>query len=109
MTIEDYKKALELKPDYFDAYINLANVYRKGEEGLIEEMNNSLSDFDKYDVLKAKLSDLYKVVLPYYEKAYEIKNDNISIIQTLMGIYENLGMNDKYKTLKVVYDSLRDK
>ena len=65
-----YAKAIELKPDYFDAYINLANVYRKGEEGLIEEMNNSLSDFDKYDVLKAKLSDLYKVVLPYYEKAY---------------------------------------
>ncbi|MCF6213723.1 MAG: tetratricopeptide repeat protein [Flavobacteriaceae bacterium] len=107
--IKYYKKAIELKADYFDAYINLASVLRKDESKIIDEMNNSLSDFDKYDQLKAKLSDLYKVVLPYYEKAYGIKNDDISIIQTLMGIYENLEMDDKYKTLRASYDLLRGK
>jgi len=109
LAIKYYKKAVELNPNYFDAYLNLANVYRKEESGIIDEMNKSLSDFDKYDKLKAKLSDVYKVVLPLYEKAHEIKKDDISVIQTLMGIYENLEMDTKYKALKSQYDLLRNK
>ncbi len=106
--IKYYKKAIELDSNYFDAYLNLANVYRKSETGIIDEMNKSLSDFDKYDKLKAKLSDLYKKVLPFYEKAYSIKKDDVSVVQTLMGIYENLEMESKYKALKTVYDNLRN-
>lgn len=105
--IKHYNKAIELKPAYFDAYINLANVYRKKEAGIIDKMNNSLSDFAKYDKFKAELSLLYKQVLPYYEKAYAIKKDDITIIQTLMGIYENIGMDDEYKKMKVAYDALK--
>jgi len=104
-----YKKAIELDPNYFDAYLNLANIYRKPESTIIDEMNKSLSDFDKYDVLKVKLSDLYKKVLPFYEKAYSIKKDDISVVQTLMGIYENLEMEAKYKVLKAEYDILKNK
>jgi len=107
--IKYYKKAIELNPDYYDAYVNMANVYRKKESGIIDEMNKSLSDFDKYDKLKVKLSKVYKKVLPLYEKAYNLKKDDISVIQTLMGIYENLEMDAKYKALKVVYDKLRNK
>jgi len=104
-----YKKAVELDPNYFDAYLNLANVYRKPETAIIDEMNKNLSDFDKYDALKAKLSVLYKKVLPFYEKAYNLKKDDISLVQTLMGIYENLDMETKYKALKVKYDILKNK
>lgn len=106
--IKYYKKAIELDPSYFDAYVNIANVYRKAESGIIDEMNKSLSDFDKYDELKVKLSDLYKKVLPFYEKAYDIKKDDISVVQTLMGIYENLEMDSKYKVLRAEYDILRN-
>jgi len=107
--IKYYKKAIELNPNYYDAYVNLANVYRKKESGIIDEMNKSLSDFDKYDKLKVKLSDVYKKVLPLYEKANELKKDDISVMQTLMGIYENLEMNTKYKALKSQYDKLKNK
>ncbi|MFK5890917.1 MAG: tetratricopeptide repeat protein [Flavobacteriaceae bacterium] len=107
--IKYYKKAIELDPNYFDAYVNMANVYRKAENRIIDDMNKNLSDFDKYDVLKAKLSDLYKKVLPFYEKAYYIKKDDISVVQTLMGIYENLDMETKYKALKAEYDILKSK
>jgi len=109
LAINNYKKAIELDPNYFDAYLNLANIYRKAETGIIEQMNKSLSDFDKYDKLKAKLSHVYKKVLPFYEKAHQLKGDDISVIQTLMGVYENLEMDAKYKELKVVYDKLRSK
>lgn len=105
--IKYYNKAIELKPSYFDAYINLANVYRKKESGIIDKMNNSLSDFAKYDKFKAELALLYKQVLPYYEKAYAIKKDDISVVQTLMGIYENVGMDPEYKKIKVAYEALK--
>ncbi len=105
--IKYYNKAIELKPAYFDAYINLANVYRKKESSIIDKMNNSLSDFAKYDKYKAELALLYKQVLPYYEKAYAIKKDDITVVQTLMGIYENVGMDAEYKKIKVAYDALK--
>ncbi|NDK17399.1 MAG: hypothetical protein GW912_00045, partial [Zetaproteobacteria bacterium] len=59
------------------------------------------------DKFKAELSKLYKQVLPYYEKAYDIKKDDISVVQTLMGIFENLAMDAEYKKLKAAYDALK--
>ena len=103
-----YAKAIELDENYSDAYLNYATVLRRGESIIIDEMNKNMSDFDKYDELQAKLSKLYVSVLPYYEKVHEIKKDDISIIQILMGIYENLEMDSKYKAMKVIYDELRN-
>ena len=39
---EYYKKAIELKPDYFDAYINLGSALLEKDKELVEEMNNNL-------------------------------------------------------------------
>jgi len=102
-----YEKAIELNPNYYDAYINLAGIKREKEKGIIDEMNKNISDFDKYDALKAKQMKLYKDILPLYEKAYSIKSDDIQVVQTLLGIYENLGMDAKAKAMKTVYDKMR--
>lgn len=75
-------------------------------------MNNNLSNFKKYDAIKAKQLELYKEVLPYYEKAYTLKKeqtkeDDIDIVRTLMSMYENLEMNDKFKEMKAIWDASR--
>jgi len=103
-----YEKAIELNPNYYDAYINLAGIKREKEKSIIDEMNKNISDFDKYDALKAKQAKLYKVILPLYEKAYSIKSDDIQVVQTLLGIYDNLGMDAKAKAMKAVYDKMRN-
>jgi len=70
---EYYLKAIELKSDYVDAYMNLAILILDKDEAIIEEMNNNLSNFKKYDELELQQKDVYKEALPYLEKAYSLK------------------------------------
>ena len=104
---EYYKKCIALDPKYIDAYINLGSAYLEDDKVLVEEMNKSLNDFDKYDEIKVKQSILYKEVIPYYEKAFELRPDDLDTVRTLMSLYENTEMDDKFKTMKEKYDSLK--
>jgi tetratricopeptide (TPR) repeat protein len=105
--IRNFKKAIEYRPDYGDAYNNIGAAIIEKAEPIIEEMNNSLADFDKYDKLQAQQLEIYREAVPFYEKAYEFNSTSLSIIQTLMGLYENLEMTEKYEEIKSVYDGLR--
>ena len=104
---EYYEKCIELDPSYVDAYINLGSVYLEDDKVLVEEMNKNLNDFDKYDQIKAKQSELYKEVIPFYEKAYELRPDDIDTVRTLMSLYENTEMDDKFKSMREKYESLK--
>ena len=106
--IKCFKKAIELKPDYADAYNNIGAAIIEKTVPIIEEMNNSLSDFDKYDELQVKQLEIYKQAIPYYESAYKYSSSNINIIQTLMGLYENLEMTEKFNEIKAVYEKLKE-
>jgi len=104
---EYYRKAIELDPNYKDAYVNLGSAMLEKDKALVEEMNENLSNFDKYDEIKARQVELYKEVIPVYEKAYEIAPDDLDTIRTLMSLYENVEMEAKYKELRAVYDDLK--
>jgi len=85
---EYYNKAIELKPDYIDAYINLGSAMLEDDKALVEEMNKSLSDFKKYDEIKARQIKLYKEVIPVYENAYELDSNDIDTRR--LSIFDNL-------------------
>jgi len=104
---EYYNKAIELNPDYVDAYINLGSALLEDDKVLVEDMNKNLNDFDKYDKIKAKQVKLYKEVIPYYEKAYELKPDDIGTVRTLMSLYENTEMEEKFQKMKEIYESMK--
>ena len=55
-----------------------------------------------------KQFEIYREALPYYEKAFEINKSSIGVVQTLLGLYENLGMQDKVEQLRVVYEGLKE-
>ena len=101
--IKNFKKAIELNPEYADAYNNIGKTIP-----IIEEMNKSLTDFAKYDRLQVQQFDVYREALPYYEKAFELNKSNVSVMQTLMGLYQNLDMMDKYNSVKEVYDRVKE-
>lgn len=104
---EYYKKAIELDPEYADAYINLGSALLEDDKVLVEEMNKSLNDFDKYDEIKAKQVALYKEVIPVYEKAYSLRPNDLDTIRTLMSLYENTEMDDEFQSMKAKYDSMK--
>jgi len=100
---EYYAKAIELKPDYAAAQINMAALILAGEGAVVDEMNNlgtSRADNERYDVLKAKRNGIYNSAIPYLEAAIKSKNDNPEIVRTLMNIYSQTGNDAKFKELK---------
>ena len=100
-----YKKAIELKPDYINAYLNTAFALLSEEKEIIEEMNNNLSNFKKYDELELKQKELYKKALPYLEKADGIKR-SAETVKSLLNIYDRLEMVDKADALRPIYKKL---
>lgn len=105
--IKNFEKAIELNPNYADAYNNIGAAIIEKAAPIIEEMNKSLSEFKKYDKLQAQQFDIYRQALPYYEKAYALSPKSINIVQTLMGLYENLDMPAKLNEVKAVYEQLK--
>jgi tetratricopeptide (TPR) repeat protein len=98
-----YKRAVEIKPDYINAYINLAVLKLQNEKVLIEEMNKlgtSDKDMKRYDILKKKREELFRSTLPYLKKAYELDPENVDVAKTLSGVYGALEMTAEKNALK---------
>ena len=98
-----YKKAIELKPDYVNAYLNLSILKLEGETKIVDEINKlgtSEKDNKRYEVLKKQREDIFKSALPYLEKANELDPKNEDVAATLLNVYGALEMTDKKKALK---------
>lgn len=102
-----YLKAIELKSNYIDAYMNLAILILDKDSIIIEEMNKNLSNFKKYDELELQQKAVYKEALPYLEKAYSLKK-TVDTVRTLLNIYENLEMEEKSKEFRVLWKLMRE-
>lgn len=98
-----YKKAIEIKPDYVNAYLNLAILKLDGEKKIIDEMNKlgtSEKDNKRYEVLKKQRQAVFIDTLPFLEKANELSPENEDVATTLLNVYGALEMTDKKKALK---------
>ncbi|UAM98656.1 tetratricopeptide repeat protein [Polaribacter litorisediminis] len=101
-----YKKAIELDPEYGDAYMNLSVAILSGEQAIVAEMNQNLSNFKKYDELEKKQKALYLKALPYLEKADEIKRTE-DTVRSLLNIYDLTGNSEKAEVLRPIYKKMR--
>ena len=104
----NYEKAIELKEDYGDAYLNLAIVIMDQERAIVDEMNQNLSDFDKYDELLEKQRGVHRQALPYLEKADKYSRRSVNTVQFLMNIYQTLEMDEKAVEFTNLYKDMRD-
>jgi tetratricopeptide (TPR) repeat protein len=91
----EYKKALEFKPDYFEAMLNLGVIYynRAAEE---MRLANDITDFKKFEVARKKAEQTFRAALPFMESAHEIRPDDIMVLETLKNLYYRFEMMDKY-------------
>ncbi len=110
--LEYYKKALELRPNYEAALINIAVLKLSAEDKLVEEMNslgNTRADNARYDELKKQREKIYTETLPYLERAYQLNPNNPDVVRTMMNIYGQLAEDSKYQEMKSKLDSLESK
>lgn len=107
--IKYYNKAIELNPENPGALINSAVLILDGENDFNEQMNSlgtSKADYDRYDQLKEEKNAMYRSALPYLESALKYRKDNVDILNTLKGIYGQLGKDSKVKEMKYALDKL---
>ena len=105
-----FKKTIEMKPDYVNAYINLANFKIDEQSRIFEEMNslgNSSAENKKYNELMDKKNKLLEEAIPYLETALTYKPNNLDILNLMTQIYPTLGMDDKYKETKAKIELIK--
>ena len=98
-----FLKTLELKPDYYEALVNLGTLQLASDKKIVDEMNKlgtSAKDNARYEVLKKQREAVFNKALPYLEKAYKIKPSDENVVSVLGGIYQALNRMDDYKALK---------
>ncbi len=100
-----YEKAVEIKPDYFDAYYNLGALFFNRGADMLKEANNIPPNKQaEYEAaVKESFKELAKA-LPYLEKAHEIDSSEKSTMLTLKEIYfklrnDNENYMAKYKEM----------
>ena len=106
-SIKYFSKAIELKADYPKGNWMLANSMLLKDEALVKKMNDlPPSDMKNYDKLEKERAVLFKQILPVLEKA-DAADRNVSTVRLLMGIYENLEMEDKASEFRKLYKSMQ--
>ena len=101
--ISAYKKAIELKPDAWQAYYNLGAYYNnKGKE--LQDAANNEKDTKKYEAgIKAADAQL-QLALENLEKAKELTEvgsaDRMDILRALKQLYVRLSLTEKFEAIK---------
>jgi len=109
--IQNFEKAIQLNPQMKNAYTNLALVKIKPEKEYVEIINanlgNSAKEKKTYEEYNQKRKDLYKEVIPYLEKAFELDKTNYDAAKTLRQAYQAAEMFDKEDAMRTVEKSLQ--
>ena len=91
-----YLRAIELRPDYFDAVFNLAAHYvTRGVAIRMEADNLPWNEQRKHAEMTELSNTIFRKAIPMLEKALEIQPNNIPVMTTLRDIYLHLRMDDR--------------
>jgi tetratricopeptide (TPR) repeat protein len=93
-----YKKAIELKPDYFDALYNLGALFNN--QGVKQfNKSNTIKDVAMYNKESQKAEDTFKKALPFLEKAHTLNPKDRNTMLALKQLYGKTGQTEKYEKM----------
>lgn len=105
----DFDKAIELNPNNADAYAGKGRVYYNKAVKLNEAANN-IMDNREYKRAYDELTEVFRLSLPYFEKAHELDPTRESFLQTLKSLYYRFraedGMQAKYDATVQLLENL---
>ncbi len=107
---EAYDKALEIKPDFYDAVYNIGVLYNnQAVEIFTQARDLPISKQKEYDKMMEEGKVILRQALPYMEKAFELQPEDINPVISLKGIYYTLGMYDESNKMKAIIDEYEAK
>ncbi len=93
-----YLKAIELKPDFGDAYYNLGVLYINTALDIKKQKDTlAISETVKYDELSKTYNELLEKAIPILNKADNLKPDDITTLFSLKQLYALKGDMTKAK------------
>jgi tetratricopeptide (TPR) repeat protein len=103
-----YKKAIELKPDYFDANYSLGALYFN-HGAKIYNQAAKIKDDVQFNAAQKKYKEKFSQAQPYFEKALELNPNDASTLLSLKELYAKTNQLDKAAEMKKRYDALPKK
>ncbi|GAB4207277.1 MAG: hypothetical protein Fur0023_17930 [Bacteroidia bacterium] len=100
-----FNKVLEIDPNNSAALEGLAIAYYNQGTMLIKEMSYD-TPIEQIEQIQENANKYFKQALPYMQKAYSNKPNDINIITGLAGIYYAIHDNEKYIEFKKILDKL---
>ncbi|MGD0710445.1 MAG: tetratricopeptide repeat protein [Bacteroidales bacterium] len=104
---KEYKKAIELKPDYFDAIYEIGALYFNDGIRLYLVADGMVNDMTKYNEMKTKFEERWKNALPYLEKAQQLSPNDKQTLISLKQLYARTSQMDKLKAVTDKLNSLK--
>ena len=102
----NFDKAIELKPNFKDAWLGKARlIYNKAFK--MEQKALEIRDFKLSDQEVAKALEVYKESIPFFEKVIEIDSEDYETMKTLRSLFYKLTNSDSSYQAK--YDEINKK
>lgn len=101
-----YKKAIEHKPDYVEAYANAGRCYiTKAQDYSNSQASTKITDKAKIKKDNEIIQGYYKEALPYMLKVRELAPDNKTLwMYGLANCYANLNMDKEFEEIRVLME-----
>lgn len=97
-----YEKAIQLDPNYAEAYSNLGLAYLMKAQEFSDKATTNVND-PKYVKAQATIKAFYEKAKPYYEKARQLKPDAKELWgQGLYRVYYYLNMGPQFEEIEKV-------
>lgn len=111
-SIASFQRVVELAPDMFEGNYYLGVFYAVKGDALNEEMNHrQYNSQSEYDTDLAMVNAVYAESLPWFERAYQIKPDDVDTVEFLKSICFRLrdeeGIMDKYNYYNTLYKQMK--
>lgn len=109
--VGSYKKAVELKPDFAQAWQNLTYL-TMGDDGKAIDEYNAAKKAGKMELANKIIEERrarLAAALPFAEKWYQYDNQNIDAVKLLKGLYLSTKNDAKYQEFKTLEASMSGK
>src|SRR5664280_2954965 len=97
--IPELTKSVELKGDVYDTQYGCGAAYINKAADMFKAAND-IMDVKKYTEAVDQANAVYAKALPYFEKALELKPNDVYTMNNLKELYYRLKQADKYEAIK---------